>query len=75
MNNIMNATDEEREQAREFVSKTYDENRALFDRAYELQKMLGLNGFWKGTHLVQAEIIKALEKEQPFSLAIVEASE
>ena len=42
----------------------YRTDRALFDRASDLQTKLGLGGFWKGGDLALAEIIKALHAEK-----------
>lgn len=64
MENIMDVTDEEREEAQLFCAKIYKEDKELLKRAYELQSKLALGGLWKGTDNALAEIIKAFQKEQ-----------
>lgn len=49
--------------AKDLCYETHGEDRSLFDRAKDLQHILGLSGLWKGADLALAEIIKALQAE------------
>lgn len=49
--------------ARDLNMKIYLADRALFDRARDLQTKLGLSGLWKVGDLALANIIKALQAE------------
>lgn len=61
MKTILDATEQENQEAKDFLFKLYKENRELWEKANELQDKLGLGGFWKGAFLAHAEIAKALK--------------
>jgi len=64
--NVMNLTDEEREEFKEEVDKLFSENRNLYTDASELVNQLGLGGLWRGIDASIVLVARAMKKREVF---------
>ena len=62
MNNILNPTKQENDEAISEIIRTQKEQKPLYERALKFQNRLGIGGLWKGTHTVLVEIINELRE-------------
>jgi hypothetical protein len=61
---IMNLTDSEMEIASDFCNRLYKEDKALWDRSFELVKKLSLGGLWRGNDTAIMIVARTLVTER-----------